>query len=310
MTNSRFAIAASLALACAPPLSVQAHRAWMLPSSTIVSGSGAWVTVDAAVSNDLFYFDHQPLRLESLLVLAPDGTPLKADNISTGRYRSTFDVRLTQQGTYKIGRVSDTAVASYDEHGQLKHFQGAWADLAKAVPVDAPARAVQRTTTRLEIFVTAGKPTDTVLAPTGAGLELVPVTHPNDLVDGEAATFGLLLDGRPAPNLGVEVIPGGIRYRDQPNERRYTTDGNGRFTITFDEPGMYWMHATYQDGDAGRRQASPSAGARGRGNGQAPPLAGRPGGAGGRGGRGRVLEGPVQPGRRASYTATLEVLPQ
>ena len=32
------------------------------PSSTV----DQWVTVDAAVSNDLFYFNHVPLRIEDL----------------------------------------------------------------------------------------------------------------------------------------------------------------------------------------------------------------------------------------------------
>ena len=53
-----------------------AHRQWLLPSATVVSGSGddVWVTVDAAVSNDLFYFEHQPLRLDNVKAYAPDGT--------------------------------------------------------------------------------------------------------------------------------------------------------------------------------------------------------------------------------------------
>lgn len=278
----RLVIAAAVAFTCALPISLHAHRAWMLPSSTIVSGPGAWVTVDAAVSNDLFYFDHQPFRLQNLRVLAPDGTTLKAENLSTGRYRSTFDVRLPNPGTYKIASIADTAVASYDEGGRLKHFNGAWTDLEGSVPAGASGLAVQRTTTRIELFVTSGKPTQTVLAPTGDGLELVPQTHPNDLVNGEPATFALVLDGKPAANVRVDVVPGGIRYRDQPNEKHYTTDASGRFTVTFDEPGMYWMNASHQEGSSsGRRR-----------------------------GRGPGPEGPVQPGRRASYTATLEVLPQ
>ena len=36
--------------------SAQAHRTWLLPSATVLSGKAPWVTVDAAVSKDLFYF--------------------------------------------------------------------------------------------------------------------------------------------------------------------------------------------------------------------------------------------------------------
>ena len=37
------------------------------PSQTVIAGENAWVTVDAAVSNDLFYFNHVPLQLERLV---------------------------------------------------------------------------------------------------------------------------------------------------------------------------------------------------------------------------------------------------
>jgi hypothetical protein len=188
-------------------------------------------------------------------------------------------------------------------------WQGTSAAFAKEVPPDAPNLAVQRTNSRLEIFVTSGAPTEHVLEPAGVGLELAPVTHPNDIVTAEPATLALLLDGKPAANLAVDVIPGGIRYRDDLNDKQYRTDKDGRFIVTFDEPGMYWINASYQDGGGGRRQGAARAGGAGRQGGgpqEGAAQAGRQGG-----GRGqRQAEGPVQPGRRASYTATLEVLPQ
>ena len=51
-----------LAVMAIMPARLDAHRQWMLPSSTVLSGSDPWVTVDAAVSNELFYFDHVPMR--------------------------------------------------------------------------------------------------------------------------------------------------------------------------------------------------------------------------------------------------------
>jgi hypothetical protein len=233
---------------------------------------------------------------------------VKAENVSTGRYRSTFDVKLEQKGTYKIASIADQVTASYEENGQVKRWQGTSAAFAEDVPADAPHLAVQRSSSRLEIFVTSGAPSDLVLKPTGTGLELASVTHPNDLVTGEAATLGFLMDGKPAANLTVDVIPGGIRYRDNLNERQFRTDKAGRFVVTFDEPGMYWVHTEYQEGARGRREGGARAG--GAGQGGAPQAAGGQAGRQG-GGRGqRQADGPVQPGRRASYTATLEVLPQ
>ena len=60
-----------LALAALAPLAAHAHHQWLLPSATVLSGNDPWVTVDAAVSNDLFYFEHVPLRLDNLVVGGP-----------------------------------------------------------------------------------------------------------------------------------------------------------------------------------------------------------------------------------------------
>jgi hypothetical protein len=44
------------------------------------------------------------------------------------------------------------------------------------------------------------------------------VTHPNDLVVGEEATFAFHVDGKPAANVEVVLVPEGKRYRDAVNE--------------------------------------------------------------------------------------------
>src|SRR3546814_14333188 len=87
------------------------------------------------------------------------------------------------------------------------------ANLAEKLPAGATDVQTAEASNRNEIFVTVGAPTTTVFEPTGKGIELVPVTHPNDLYAGERASFQLLLDGKPAARLPVTVIPVRLRYR-------------------------------------------------------------------------------------------------
>jgi uncharacterized GH25 family protein len=248
---------------CAPLTAAHAHRVWMLPSATVLSGDDVWVTVDAAVSNDLFYFEHFPLRIANLgnapaaaggrgrpghlSITAPDGSAVQHQNGAMGRYRSTFDVHLTQKGTYKIAVTNSGVFASYKQDGQTKRWSGAADDFAKAIPANAENVRSSFTQSRMEVFVTSGKPTDGTLKTTGSGLELAPVTHPNDLVAGSAATFRLVLDGQPAANVKVTVIPGGNRYRDKLGEMSFATDGEGKFSVTWPEPGMYWLESVVRD---------------------------------------------------------------
>ena len=241
----------ALALAAMLPLSAHAHRAWMLPSATVLSGEEPWVTVDAAVSNDLFYFEHNAMRLDGLLAFAPDGSKATPENLGSGKYRSTFDLKLSQKGTYKLAVVSDNLMASWKVGSETKRARGTAESLAKDIPANAEGLSVSRNQARNEVFVTSGKPTDKVLAPTNQGLELAPVTHPNDLFVGDAASFRLLLDGKPAADVEVTVIPGGIRYRDQLGEIKVKTDANGQFSVKWPAPGMYWLTAS-----AGARSAA------------------------------------------------------
>ncbi|GAA0862668.1 DUF4198 domain-containing protein [Sphingopyxis soli] len=273
MRKQILGLVATVAIAAMAAVPASAHRQWMMPSSTVLSGDDVWVTVDAAVSNDLFYFEHQPLRLDAMKAWAPDGTEVAIENKATGRYRSTFDVHLTQKGTYRIASVADMLMGSYDLNGKTERLPRGTtaANLAERIPAGATNVKTAEANNRNEIFVTVGEPTTTLFKPVGKGIELVPVTHPNDLIAGEAATFQFLLDGKPAADLPVTVIPGGIRYRDQLGDQHLKTDADGKVEINWAEPGMYWLNVTTPQ--AGGDEGAP------------PPIA-----------------------RRASYATTLEVL--
>lgn len=259
------------------PAAVSAHRMWFLPSGTVFSGTDGWVTVDAAVSNDLFFFDHQAGRLENVKVWQPDGTPGQLQNGATGRYRSVFDVKLDKPGTWKIGSETSAVMGSFKVGGEEKRIgrrgppqPGAPAPLTIAdIPADATDVKLTEVLSRNEVFVTAGAPTTTVFKTSGKGLEFAPITHPDELVAGETARFRFLVDGKPAAGLKVEVIPGGKRYRDAEGGMTLTTGADGVLAVTWPAAGMYWMNATLTDAKASQP---------------------------------RVTE------RRLAYTATLEVL--
>jgi uncharacterized GH25 family protein len=268
MKRSALVLVLSLA---AMPFSATAHKAWLQPSETVLAGADPWVTVDAAVSNDLFYFNHVPLPLERLAITAPDGSKADAQNGATGKYRSVFDVQLKQQGTYRIAMVNSGLFANWEEDGKPKRWRGTVATFATEVPKDAKDLKVSQSVGRVETFVTNGSPNDTALKTTGEGIELVPVTHPNDLFAGEEAKFKLQIDGKPAAGLEIEIVRGGTRYRNAQEEIKVKTDANGEFSVTWPQAGMYWLETASEDEKTSLPQAKQ---------------------------------------RRLSYVATLEVLPQ
>lgn len=267
------------------PLGVQAHRVWLMPSSTFIEGSDGpqvpVVTVDGAVSEDLFEFDTTALQLDGLTIVAPDGSVVAAEALSTSRRRSGFELKLAQPGTYRVANVSDTMMASYKVGTETKRWRGTAAAFAKEVPADAQDLQVTRMQNRVETFVTRGAAGGKALVPSGSGLEAVPLTSPTDLSVGDKTSFTLLNDGKPMANADVTVIRGGGRYRYKLGEIGLKTDANGVFSVTWTEAGRYWIGAS----------------------------------AGGRGGPGAAASGAAAgtaaaPVRRASYSATVEVLPK
>lgn len=252
------------------PFAAEAHKLWVLPSATVLTPD-QWITVDAAVSNDLFYFNHVPLRLDSLVIVAPDGSTLSPENAHTGKFRSSFDLHLTQDGTYRIGTRNEGLFASWEEGEQRRRWRGTAAEFAQAVPAKAKNLRVSESASRIETFVTAGAPSEGVFKPEGKGLELLPETHPNDLYSGETATFQFLIDGKPAAGLDVEIVPGATRYRDSQDEILLKTDAEGRVELSWPAPGMYWLSVEHEDDKTSIPQATQ---------------------------------------RRLGYSATLEVLPQ
>jgi uncharacterized GH25 family protein len=108
-------LAATALFATAPAL---AHNAWIKPSAASVAGTDGWVSFDAAASTNVFVADHQPMGIDMIKAVTPDGSEAKLENAMRGRYRTTFDLHLTQQGTWRVTTGNDGITGSYKLGGQ------------------------------------------------------------------------------------------------------------------------------------------------------------------------------------------------
>jgi len=248
-----FALLASIVSVSLP---AQAHRLWILPAATTLSGEDPWVTFDAAVSNDIFHADYHALALDYIKVTGPDGENVPMENTNTGKHRSNFDLNLNAPGTYKVFMAMEGLNASWEtDDGERKSWPGRGqqakpGEFEKNVPSKAKNLQVSQNSRRVETFVTAGAPSETVLAVTGSGLEMEPITHPNDLYSREPASFRFLIDGDIAANAEVSIIPGGMRYRQGQDEIKLASDESGAIEVTWPEAGMYFMEVEYSDDKA------------------------------------------------------------
>lgn len=222
----------------------QAHPVWMLPSEFNVSSDEAWwITVDASVSHSVFHPDG-PIGLDTLRLLNPKGERLPSASVSRGQRRSVFDLQLSEQGTYLAElRLPTRNVTTYQlgARNTVRRMLGTKQELQAQIPADA--REVKTTAYQIvsRFYVTRKAPTRTVLTPTGQGLELLPVTHPADIVVGEVAVFRLTRDGKPLAGAEAELVPHGTYYR---NDRRQTvlkTDAAGEIRFVPAQMGPYLL---------------------------------------------------------------------
>jgi hypothetical protein len=224
------------------------------PDLTIVETKEAWVTIDGAISEGLFDVDHMPLRMDGLTVTDPDGVTAPAPAATDGQVPLQRRPALPKDGTYRI------ALVKQQRHGQL---QAEWRD--EALPrhrADFAAKEVPAGATEVQDHHHGPAPGHLrhrqqaelrgALKPTGAGLELVPVTHPNDLRAGETMRLRFQLDGKPLPNFPFSLVPGGVKYRGTLGEMRLTTDAKGEASFTLPAPNMYWLSAATRPIPRGR----------------------------------------------------------
>jgi hypothetical protein len=113
---------------------------------------------------------------------------------------------------------------------------------------DIPAGAERMTATQItkaETYVSKGAPNRAALTPTGKGLELVPVTHPDEVFAGDPFKFSFINDGKPVEGLTYTVIKGAEQYADSQSHPTGKTDAKGAGSVTLKDPGVYVLEANW-----------------------------------------------------------------
>jgi len=240
---NRYALALSASFILAMPLAAHAHRSFLLPSATLVDKADEVVTFDTAATEELFIPDHA-VQIETVAVDGPNNIHPQPENVWRGKQRSSFELKLPEAGSYRISLSNDGLSAMYKVDGQMKRWRGDAESFKKEVPANAQDLNVTRMLSRNETFVRVGdKAGKTEWNSTGKGIEMMPLTSPTELFTGDTTSLRFTLDGKPASDLTVTVIRGGNRYRDALGEITLKTDKDGKISIKWPGPGMYWIGA-------------------------------------------------------------------
>ncbi len=119
------------------------------------------VTVDAAASNDLFYFDHRAIPLNGLVVTAPGGSAVTPENAEHRQIPQHLRRAAEGQGHLPhLARKRQPVRALQGERRADGAGAASRKNLAKEIPASATDVVVTQAQRRLETFVSVGDPDD------------------------------------------------------------------------------------------------------------------------------------------------------
>lgn len=243
------ALASVMAMGLAAATTAQAHPRWVLPSHFTVSKEGGdWLTFDVTASHGTFVFD-KPAGSEQAFVIMPDGRSERPNFVVRGKRRSMFDFFFVEEGTHKVAINNQPSYYTQYKAGRrdtVKWAKASKADRASVIPEKARDVVTQLSYTRAESYVTVGMPTDKALEIEGKLLEMKPITHPSDIIEGEEVTFQFFFNGEPQQGVTAEITREGTLYRNHQEQIDVVSDKDGKITFTPDVAGRYLMKANYK----------------------------------------------------------------
>jgi len=252
LTNKKLkalTMACTVVAGLAATATANAHPRWVLPSHFTVSKEGGdWLTFDVTASHGTFVFD-KPAGSESAQVVMPDGRKERPNFVIRGKRRSIFDFYFEEEGTHKV--QINNVPSYYTQYKAGRRDTVKWAPANKAerdtlLPEKSRDVVTQLSFTRAESYITVGKPTDKALEMDGKYLELLPITHPSDIVEGEEVSFQFYFNGEPQQGVTAEITREGTLYRNQQEQIDVISDSEGKVTFTPDVAGRYLMKANYK----------------------------------------------------------------
>ncbi|MEW6991399.1 DUF4198 domain-containing protein [Colwelliaceae bacterium 6441] len=222
------------------------HSRWLLPSHfTLSSEKGEWIVLDATASNEVFNVD-KALSIDSLRILTPSGKITRPSSTYTAHRKSVADYFTKENGTYKItNNTSANYFSRYKVAGKNHRARVNKMELKTLAPSNATDLHTTYGLTRIETYITMNNPTEN-FAIDKQFLELIPKTHPSDIVENEPVTFGFTYHGKAQAGVKIEITYDGARYRNNPEVLTLVSNNKGEITFTPKEAGRYLLIAEFQ----------------------------------------------------------------
>lgn len=229
----------------------KAGSSWLKPGEFTLGMSDRALWVDFDMAHADYVFDSgRAFKASSVWITSPKGLSSEPASLFYGRRKASFEFEFSDSGTYKIEAISGPALHSRRPASKAPVTSKPASSVSKASKKEAAPKRKSRPPTkffnRLTTYITINGPTDSVIGSDGVLLEVLPLTHPADIVEGEIATFKVLYDGLPLADVEVSLLQSGGRYSNRSLETKYSTDSKGDISLKPGSAGVYALKIRYQ----------------------------------------------------------------
>ncbi len=216
------------ALACLVSVCAFAHTPYLVPN-TFAPRAGGTVTLDASFA-ETFFVPETVFDNSRFSVTGPEGYEAVPDVIHALKTRTVVEHTLPQtKGTYRFS--TGPRVGAIFRTWELDGKRESSRDPDAKIPEGATLVDDFQSFTLAQTYLSIDAPDRAALKANGKGLELVPVTHPNDLYAGERFEFIVQFDGQPLADHLVEITEAVWGTDRKPTQHALKTDANGHAVL-------------------------------------------------------------------------------
>ncbi len=212
------------------------HQQWILPNFFYTNRESPWLGIEHTSGDQRFVSGHGSGTL--LWIIHPKGWRMgRPSSIFIGQTRTVGEIKLRDSGTYRIETDQPVQYVTEIEVDGKKRWVSKSKDQLSGKKIIQSTHRWSQTTT----FVTVKEYTQDVLEPTGAFLEIVPVTHPNKIFVEKPFVVRVLSRGQLVVDQKVQVYSEMNSGHDAMLVT--VTDADGECELIFPSSGRYLLTA-------------------------------------------------------------------
>lgn len=219
-----------------------AHTPYFVPHS-FEPVFGGQVTLDASFA-EKFFVPEAAFNNGAYFVISPDGSITEPDTKFELKTRVVVEHKLENQGTYRFatGVRHGAVFRTYELDGERRSIRGAEEPLPEGAVLIDHFQSI----TQAESYVSKDGPTTAALTPRNEGLEIVPITHPNDLFFEDEFHFQILFQGKAMTGLEVTFHYGKNQFSESGQEITVQTNNEGKAVFIPADQGVYLMNVRHR----------------------------------------------------------------